>query len=174
MKIAIFSDSHDNLANMEKAVNWINNENIRVLIHCGDVCAPAVLKELSKNFSGQIHLVFGNVDGDHFLSTRLSYTELKNITVHGQLGEIELDNKKIAFTHLPWAARGLAATNKYDIVFYGHTHKPWEEMIGPRLTGGKNTKLVNPGTLGGMFNKPTFAVYDTETDKLELKILEKM
>jgi predicted phosphodiesterase len=32
--------------------------------------------------------------------------------------------------------------------------------------------LVNPGNLAGMFYKATFAIYETKTDKLELKILE--
>jgi hypothetical protein len=34
--------------------------------------------------------------------------------------------------------------------------------------------MVNPGELAGQFYKPTFAVYDTDTSLLELKILEKI
>jgi len=34
--------------------------------------------------------------------------------------------------------------------------------------------LANPGTLAGMFSKATFAVYDTSTNNLELKILERL
>jgi len=167
MKIAIISDSHDNLINFEKAVSWIKKEKIKTLIHCGDICAPATLKVALENFSGKVHLVFGNVDGDHFRITRASYEDLPQLKVWGELGEIEIGDKKIVFTHFPEFARGLAATGKYNLVFYGHTHQPWEEKIG-------KTRLVNPGNLAGLFYKATFAVYDTKTGKLELKILENL
>ena len=44
---------------------------------------------------------------------------------------------------------------------------PLEKLIG-------KTHLLNPGTLAGMFNKATFAVYDTVTDKAKLILLEKI
>ncbi len=180
MKIAILSDSHDNIVNIHKALDFLKKEGIKTMIHCGDVCAPSTLKELSKKFDGKINIIFGNVDGDHFRSTRLADTKLKNVLLYGELGEIELDGKKIAFTHLPKFARGLAMTGDYDIVFYGHSHKPWEETINlpnnpsTRLRAGKKVQLANPGTLAGMFYKATFAIYDTKSGKLELKILEQI
>lgn len=164
MKIAIVSDTHDNLSNIKKAIEIMKKEEVAELIHCGDLCAPSTLKELAKNFPGKIHLVFGNVDGDHYLETKISYTEFKNVVVYGDLGEIEISGKKIAFCHLPDFARGLASEGKYDLVFYGHTHKPFEEQVG-------KTRLINPGTLAGMFYKASFAIYDITTDELKLKIL---
>lgn len=164
MRIAILSDSHDNIPNMEKALAWINRENINFIIHCGDLAAPAVLsKVIMPKFSGEFHFVHGNV-GDPNLLEEVA-KDFSNVRVHGEVGEIEVDNKKIAFTHFPEKAQALAKKDTFDLVFYGHTHKPWEEKIG-------RTRLVNPGTLAGMFYKATFAIYDTETDKLELKILE--
>ncbi len=166
MKLAIFSDSHDNIPNTEKALDWINKEKIDFIIHCGDLAAPAMLtKVIAPKFSGEIHMVHGNV-GDPKLLEEVA-KDFKNVRVHGEVGEIELDGKKIAFTHFPEKALKLAKNSELDLVFYGHTHKPWEEKIG-------RTKLVNPGTLAGMFYKATFAVYDTATDKLELKILERI
>lgn len=167
MEIAIISDTHDNLANFKKAISFIQKEKIEVIIHCGDICAPSTLQEAFQDFKGKVHIVFGNVDGDHFRITKLSFESLPDVKIWGELGEIEVDNKKIAFCHLPEFARGLASTQKYDLVFYGHTHKPWEETVG-------KTKLVNPGNLAGLFYKATFAVYDTKTDRLELKIIEKL
>lgn len=168
MKIAIISDTHDHLPNFKKALDWIKKAKIKLVLHCGDVCAPAVLKEAAKDFSGKIHLVFGNVDGDRFLMTKQVYKKIiPNVILHGERGEIEVEKIKITFTHYPDFAKGLAATQKYDLVFYGHSHKPWEEKIG-------RCRLVNPGNLAGLFYKPTFAVYDIKTDKLELKILEKL
>ncbi len=164
MKVAIVSDSHDNLPNIYKAIDIIKKEGITDIIHCGDVCAPAALKEMAEKFNGNIHLAYGNVDGDKEGMEAVAI-EHKNIKLYGEKGEIEPGGKKIAFNHYPDIGKQLAATGKYDIVFYGHTHKPWDEMVG-------NTRLVNPGTLAGMFNKATFAIYDTATGNLELKILE--
>jgi len=168
MRIAIVSDTHDHLPNFKRALDWIKKAKIKLVLHCGDVCAPAVLKEAAKDFSGKIHLVFGNVDGDRFLMAKQVYEkEIGNVILHGEWAELKVDNKKIALTHRPKFARGLATTQEYALVFYGHTHKPWEEKIG-------KCRLVNPGNLAGLFYKATFAVYDTKTNKLELKILEKL
>ncbi|MDD5626309.1 MAG: metallophosphoesterase family protein [Patescibacteria group bacterium] len=174
MKIAIISDSHDNVPNLEKALAIIKNQGVGLIIHCGDLCAPSMLsKVIAPDFQGEIHIVHGNV-GDPDLLEEIA-KKFSNVTVHGKNGEIEvassgLKNKKIAFTHFPEEGKKLAESKKYDFVFYGHTHKPWEETL--RLAQGKKCRLVNPGTLAGMFYKATFAIYDTETDELELKILE--
>jgi len=164
MKIAIISDTHDNVPNLEKALAWMKDNNIEQIIHCGDLCAPGILKmTLGPGFSGQIHMVFGNVeDRDLLPQIAAQFSQVKH---YGDLGETVIDGKKIAFIHYPEKAKELAESGQYDLVFYGHNHKPWEETIG-------QTKLVNPGTLAGLFNKATFAVYDTENDKLELKVLE--
>ncbi len=168
MKIAIVSDSHDNLATARKTIAWLNKEKIKILLHCGDVCSPAMLKEMAKFFNGKIYLAFGNVDGDRFNMLKpKTQGKLKNVVFCGDSGEISAAKKKIAFCHFPLVAQSLAASNKYDFVFYGHTHSPWEEKIN-------KTRLVNPGTLAGMFNKATFAIYDARTDKLELKLVEKL
>jgi hypothetical protein len=166
MKIAIISDSHDNLVNIEKMLAWVNKNKIDLMIHCGDLAAPSVMiKELAPKFKGPIHFVHGNV-ADREINAELP-DKFKHVTLHGDIGELEIDGKKIAFCHYPRQAEGLAETGKYDLVFYGHNHTPWEKITG-------KTKLLNPGTLAGMFNKATFAVYDTKTDKAELILLEKI
>ncbi|XOU94350.1 MAG: metallophosphoesterase family protein [Candidatus Kerfeldbacteria bacterium] len=166
MKIGIISDSHDNVPNMEKAISWMNENNIEEIIHCGDLCAPSILTAiLAPQFTGPIHMVFGNVEDRDLLSQKV--LNIKHVNHYGDLGKIELDKKKIAFIHYPDKAKKLASSGMYDLVFYGHSHKPWEEKIG-------KTRVVNPGTLAGLFYKATFAVYNTTTEKLELKILEQI
>jgi putative phosphoesterase len=166
MKLAIISDSHDNLPNIYKALDYIKKQGIEIIIHCGDVCAPSALKEIAKNFSGQIHLVYGNVDGDHLRMENLK-AEFQNLKIHGEVGNLKLDGKKIAWIHYPDKAKELARTSQYDVIFYGHTHKPWEEIVN-------KTHLINPGTLAGMFAKATLAIYDTKTGKAKLVLLEKI
>lgn len=165
MRIAIISDTHDNLATLNKAIAWINKNDIQKIIHCGDIASFETLQELSRLYAGEIQLVFGNMDDDYSLSETLKSHPLANVIAHRKIGIINIDGKRIAFTHFPRMAEDLAKSEKYDIVFNGHTHKPWEEKID-------GTQLINPGNLTGQFYKSSFATYDTETGQVELKILD--
>lgn len=153
MKFAIVSDTHDNSANFNKVIDFLNKEKVNVMLHCGDITSQDTISEAVKSFKGKIKFVRGNGD-----------FELEDIP---ETMEIELDGKLIFFNHYPDVAKRASESERYDLVFYGHTHRPWEEKVG-------NCRLVNPGEVAGQRFKPTFAVYDTETDKLELKILEKL
>ena len=164
MKIAIISDTHDNLPNLIKAVSWIRKEKIKLIIHCGDVSNEDVLKEGLEGFSGRIYVARGNCDLGEF-------KKIAKLKIFDEFGELKLVNKMVAFAHFPNIAKPLAQSAKYDVVFYGHNHKPWVETL--RSGSGRETKLANPGNLAGVFYKATFATYDTKTDKLELKILER-
>ena len=161
MKIAIISDSHDNLANLKKVASWTNHEKISLILHCGDVCNQDTLNQIRKIFDGEVKFVQGNME-----------LHSENFP---EVGEAKAGNKKIAFVHKPEPAQKLAESGDYDLVFYGHTHKPWEEKVPALRSLGEakgNCRLVNPGNVAGTFYKATFAVYDSEIDKLELKILE--
>lgn len=164
MLLGIISDTHDNLPNIYSALDFFKKQGITTIIHCGDVCAPSVMKEIAEKFSGAVHLVFGNVDGDTQKMKELG-KNLPNLTLHGEQGQVEIDGKKIGFVHYPREAEAMATDGDFDAVFYGHDHKAWEKQIG-------KTTLRNPGTLAGLFAKPTFAVYDTTTNKAKLILVE--
>lgn len=166
MKIAIISDSHDNVPNIEKFLAWADANDIELIIHCGDLAAPAVIKKFfGPRWTKPFHYIHGNV-ADRELSEQVA-AQFDHVTCHGDQGELKIDGKKIVFNHYPDRAKQLATSGKYDLVFYGHDHKPWEEKIG-------NTVLRNPGTLAGMFNRATFAAYDTKTDQAKLILIEKI
>jgi hypothetical protein len=165
MRIAIVSDGHENIENLKQAIDWLNKNEIKTLIHCGDVSRIEMLEELNSRFEGKIHLVWGNADEGFF--NGINYDDFDKVVFYDKVGELEVENKKIAWTHFSKVAKELARNSRYDLVFYGDTHKPWEERIGL-------TKLINPGNLGGVGYGATFAVYDFDRDLAELKILEKM
>lgn len=165
MKFAIISDTHDNVSNTEKAIEYIKKQGITFIIHCGDISSGEMAHHIAKLFGEETHAVTGNVSGDPDAIKRK--TSEYNFTLHDETGEVEFDGKKIAFNHYPEEAKKLAESGKYDLVFHGHTHKPWEEIVG-------KTKVLNPGTVAGMFQKATFAIYDTEADKAQLILLEKI
>ena len=153
MKFAIVSDTHDNMNNFNKIIDFLNNEKIIMILHCGDICNQETIDKAVKNFKGEIKFVRGNGDFElHKVPEKM---------------EINLGGKKIFFNHYLDIAREVAESGKYDLVFYGHTHRPWAERVS-------HCRLVNPGEVAGQRFKPTFAIYNTENNKLELKILEKI
>ena len=164
MKIAIISDTHDNIPRLQQAIALIKKEKIKLIIHCGDIFTPETIKQGIKDYQGKIHLIFSPDDAAFSKIPEDSFKDIFNAKVWEEFGEIEVSGKKIAFCHFPEIADELAALQKYDLIFFGHTHQPWEKKIG-------KTRLVNPGNIAGLFFRASFAIYDTESDKLELKIL---
>jgi putative phosphoesterase len=162
MLIAILSDSHDHIPNLHHAVQAANREGAEILIHCGDLISPFMLPRLHE-FSGEVHLIYGNNAGDqHIISTRCE-TMFDNITHHGLQGEIEVAGLKICFIHYPQTANALARTGAYDIVCCGHNH----------VTGVENfadCMLLNPGDLLGKDEKPGFMLLNT-ADKSVRRII---
>ncbi len=159
MEIAIISDTHNNMANFKKAIEWIKKENIQLILHCGDISSQETIDEAQKFFGDEADVKFVKGNGDFGLNLPEKL-------------ELEIEGKHIAFTHFPGVAKELAQSGKFDVVFYGHTHKPWQEKIG--VPAGGLCQLINPGELAGQYNKSTFAVYDMSTGELQLKILEKL
>ncbi len=163
MLVAIMSDSHDHLEQIEKALSICREKKIGAIIHCGDFVAPFSLK-LFGEINVPVYGVFGNNDGDRIKMLEYSNTILKNVKLFQRMGEIILDRKKIAFTHYFDIAKPLAMTSSYDLVCFGHSHKWYLDKI-------KNTFLLNPGEIMGKEKKPGFAVYDTYLNEIsEVKI----
>jgi putative phosphoesterase len=99
MKIAIVSDTHDNLANFLKIIDWLNREKIKIILHCGDICNQETINGAEKNFKGEIKFVRGNGD-----------FKLENIP---EKMEIELGGKTIAHGTNPTAVAAGDRTNWY-------------------------------------------------------------
>ncbi len=157
MKLAILSDSHDNIWNLEKALQ--KTGGAEMLIFLGDFCAPFSLKQIADAFAGEIHCVPGNNDGDMFLLMKIAGAA-GNVTFYNPVGMLEAGGRQIAFAHYPEIAEGLAATGKYDAVFSGHTHIFMEKQVG-------RTLWVNPGEIMGRFGEPSFVLYDTASNTIE-------
>jgi len=166
MRLAVISDTHGNVANFKKVVNWLNKEKISLILHCGDIGGPGVLRESLSDFKGQFYGVLGNMDKGYKVAIN-EYQISSEVKVFEDMGELEIDGKRIAIVHRPDKTKQLAQTGKYDLVFYGHIHYPWKEEVG-------GCRLINPGEVAGQIYKPAFAVYNTETGDLELKLLEKL
>ncbi len=155
MNIAVVSDSHDNIWNLERALADIGERSCSRLFFLGDFCAPFTLAQIADGFSGPIDVVFGNNDGDTFLLSRIA-SNYDHVTLHGHLAELEVDGVHFALNHYPDIAKRLAESGAYDAVFSGHDHKRYVEPIGSCL-------WANPGEVMGRFGEPSYGVFDTES-----------
>lgn len=162
MKIAIISDIHDNVWNLKAALEMVKDSE--ALICCGDLCSPFMVDLMADGFTNQIHIVFGNNDGDQYRITNNANKYGGRVIIHGEFAELKIAGKRFAVNHYPNIARSIAESEDFDVVCYGHNHIYKVEECG-------NTLMINPGAIMGYdgVNKkeipPTFVVYDTESDE---------
>ena len=161
MKVAICSDIHDNLVNLEKFLTWCKNNSVDQIICVGDVTNADTLEYIANEFKGNIFLIRGNLEIYEEKETK----KHSNIKYYGRFGIAEIAGKKVGLCHEPSFINELLKQDKCNFIFYGHTHKPW-------LEDRKGTLIINPGTLGAVFQRASFSVWDTETNKIDLKLLE--
>ena len=157
MKIAILSDTHDAVENLEKAFAIIKREKIQSMIHLGDYIAPQTIRML-KGF--KVQGIFGNNDGEKF-GIQKAFQDIKGKIARGEFQELTLEGRKIALYHGTEEAitQALIKSQQYNIVLHGHTHEPINKQEGKTLS-------LNPGSLHG--KQPSFAVLDLKAMKAEI------
>jgi putative phosphoesterase len=136
--IGILSDSHDHLDRLRAAVRLFNDAGCGLVVHAGDFVAPFAAEEL-RNLRAPVKAVFGNCDGEKAGLAK----------VFAGLGEIAppplrfgYAGRRFGLCHLDSAVDGLLASKAFDVVIFGHTHRPVVESRDGAL-------LVNPGETGG-------------------------
>jgi hypothetical protein len=161
MQLGIVSDTHDNVAAVERAVAAFEERGVETAVHCGDVIAPPVLPF----FEGlELHGVLGNNDGE-LDGLEAGYRALGNgSTLHGRRAFLTFDGADVAVLHGEDrdAVEDLAASGEYDYVCYGHHHERDRRAVG-------ETTVLNPGahfpTVPAAHR--TVAVVDTAADEVE-------
>lgn len=96
MKIAIVSDTHDNLKILRRFLSFVKKERVKIIIHCGDVLNGETLKEIRKNFKGDFSLNIGNAD---FKDSIMKYKDICKVKTFEDFGEVKIDNLRIGFCH---------------------------------------------------------------------------
>ena len=159
MKIAIMSDSHDCLENLERALKIIKSREPDQIIHAGDFCSPYTalsFSDLDIPFVG----VFGNNDGDK-LVIRDKFKNIGEIFDYSTVFEI-VDGGKILITHYPDLVESLAKSGDYDFIIYGHTHKL-------DIRKEEKTMIINPGAISGhLTDRSTFIFLNTVDSTVEI------
>ena len=129
MKVLVFSDSHGNIKNMEKAINMFNN--IDTIIHLGDYVED--IEKIKKNYKDKLFIqVAGNND----------FTDIPNEKL------ININGYKVFITHgheynvyfgidrLYYRLREIGV----NVALYGHSHKPLSFFEDDFL-------ILNPGSI---------------------------
>lgn len=157
MKIGIISDTHDHIPHIQKAVELFREKEVDLVIHAGDYCSPFTIPYFKNlNLKG----IFGNNDGDRYLLMK-KFDEI-GAELAGEFYSTELDGIKIAVYHGTYEeiTQSLIESGNFDVVVSGHTHERVHKVVGETL-------VINPGTAHGFDGKPTIAILETITKKVE-------
>ncbi|RPG60894.1 MAG: YfcE family phosphodiesterase [Flavobacteriaceae bacterium TMED238] len=141
MLIGVVSDTHNNLKNIDKIIAIFNKEDVKVVIHTGDIANANAFYQFSR-LTAQLIGVYGNNDrneeGLEEIACRNSFC-FKNPPKF-----IYLAFRKIAIFHEPDLIDATLATDSnIDIILHGHTHRYREEILN-------DTLVFNPGESAGM------------------------
>ncbi len=167
MKVALISDIHDHVWNLQKVLAMPELQATEAMFCCGDLCSPFIIHILGKAYAKPIHIVLGNNDGD-VAAIIANSRKYSNIYIHGEYFKGALGERTVAMNHYPDKARAIASNGGFDIVCYGHNHTVVnDEMVG-------NTLLINPGAVMGYHGgdlkdiPATWLVLDTVPPKAEI------
>lgn len=163
--IGIISDSHDNLAAIRKAVEFFNKEQVKVVLHAGDIISPFTVRAFNE-LNSKFYFVFGNNDGDRVTLVK-RFEEIGAVSC-GDFGDLTIDGLHIALLHGTdeTLVKALAKSGDFDVVIRGHTHDP-----GVRILEG--TPIINPGECSGVLSgKCTVAILEIANLNVEITELE--
>lgn len=162
MKIAIISDSHDDLSALEVAVAKANDANCSLMLHAGDLIAPTAVVKLSA-FNGDVKFIIGNNDHEHIGLMRKSMAtdnvEFIYSGAGGHCYETKVDGLRIFMHHYPRIAEIAAHSGLFDLCVHGHTHVYREQQIGETL-------LLNPGAVTKQGDASSFVIFDTNNQSV--------
>jgi putative phosphoesterase len=153
MRLGIISDTHDELARTQMAIELLRGEGAEALIHCGDLASPPIVAACAVL---PFWFVFGNHDADSVPALEQAAVESGAVCL-GWSGLVELDGRLIAVAHGHMSydiRRALAFRPHY--LLSGHSHIASDHRDGL-------VRRVNPGSLHEA-EKFTVALLDLQDD----------
>jgi len=162
MKIAVMSDSHDNCTALASALAIAAKRGARHIIHLGDLISPFTARVFAAHYGGPLTILFGNNDGDRVALVE-KFTPL-GAQFHHPPATLTIDGLTIAAMHEPLFPESLAATGRFQVIMWGHTHQL-------EIKTCEGVLAFNPGEIHGFLSgRKTFVLLETET--LETEVIE--
>jgi putative phosphoesterase len=168
MKLCIVSDSHDRADALTQAVRQAMAEGAQAVVHCGDLIGAQSLKP-ALALGLPMHIIHGNNIGDSQALHNLALASDGRLRYHGADARIELGGRRVFLVHYDDYGYAMACTGDWDLVCCGHSHRA--EVRSVRSVKGRDTWLVNPGTVAGLAGPPTWALGDLAAMRFELREL---
>lgn len=168
MKLCIVSDSHDRADALAQAVREAKAAGAEAVIHCGDLIGAQTVKPaLAQGLP--MHLIHGNNVGDTEALHRQSRASGGLLQYHGADARLELAGRRVFVVHYDDYGYAVACTGEWSLVCCGHSHRA--EVRKVTGVNGKETWLVNPGTVAGLSAPATWMLADLPAMRFELREL---
>jgi len=153
MRIGLISDTHDDFNGTQAAAHLFETLGVDMIVHLGDV-GESVLAFFS---AWPTHFVAGNTDYVDSLGEAITAA---GQTFHGRFGQLEVEDRRIAFLHGDDIRRLNRAieSGEWSFVFHGHTHLPRDQQEG-------DTRVINPGAIHRA-RRPSVAILDLDEDQV--------
>ena len=159
MLIGVVSDTHNNIKNVNLIISILNQRNVDLVIHTGDITKESTLKKFSE-LNCELLGVFGNNDRNEPGLKKAA--EECGFEFREPPFKINKFDRNIAIFHEPELINEYMSKNEdIDIVLHGHTHRYREEIIN-------KTIFFNPGESAGMIKgKNAIGIVNLEDLSLE-------
>lgn len=168
MQVGVISDTHDKLQTIQQALDIFHAEDVELVIHCGDWKTPATVHyfaEEAEKRNLSVKAVLGNRDTEkEKIREENKYRGETIVFSSGDVYELMLDDKQtvIYHGHHKPTLKALINSEKYTVIFTGHTHKPKIEKHNEVL-------IINPGSTAFTIprtknSKPTVALYNSKNN----------
>ena len=156
MLIGFVSDSHDDMDALKRAVSLFNGRGAGHVVHAGDLLSPFTVEVLG-GLKAPLSAIYGNNDGD-----RLLLRERFGESVHRPPYRFSLEGRRLVVVHEHHVVDTLAKSGEFDLVVYGHTHRPDVRRIGESC-------IVNPGKAARLYRgRSTVGLMDLTTMETEI------
>jgi len=157
VRIAVVSDTHNNLRNVARIVELLNAADVARVVHTGDITQAKTLEVLAR-LAAPLVGVYGNNDERDAIAPVAARHGMQ--LVEGSLS-FAAAGRRIGVIHDPHHID--AALLEHDLILHGHNHRLVLERRG-------RTLLFNPGECAGMLDGHN-AVGVVDLTKLEVELL---
>jgi len=158
MRIAVVSDTHNNLRNVTRIVELVNAANVERVVHTGDITQAKTLEVLARLHAPLVG-VYGNNDERETIAPVAAQLAMQLVEGHLSFAAA---GRRIGVIHDPYEIDG-ELLSAHDLLLHGHNHRLVLERRGGAL-------LFNPGECAGMMDGHN-AVGVVDLVKLEVELL---